>query len=272
MTRKRPPSTYKVGYGRPPAAGRFKKGSSGNPAGRPPKSRPPLAKSAGEVDRMIMGVANTLIEATIGGRKTKITTQQGLMKVLADRGLRGDRGAAIAFLNENNRAQARIDAQRLADIEAHQDFARRWREEKLWRAQQVPPRPEPAPHPDELVIDHDRNRILINGPQSDEEAKEWRVLRARLPGLASWIKDLEGNPKLRGVNCARETLKACRAEWALIVALCPHPSTRRAAGFDLRASRLRGLRSFEASDLPQKFKNKIAAPWFIQGLIAALRA
>lgn len=46
---------YEVGYGRPPAASRFKPGRSGNPRGRPPKSKnlsTLVARVLGETHRL----------------------------------------------------------------------------------------------------------------------------------------------------------------------------------------------------------------------------
>ena len=37
MSKRKEPGDYEVGYGKPPESGRFKKGVSGNPSGRPKK-------------------------------------------------------------------------------------------------------------------------------------------------------------------------------------------------------------------------------------------
>ncbi|MEQ8743648.1 DUF5681 domain-containing protein [Parasphingorhabdus sp.] len=47
----------KVGYGKPPKHGRFKKGKSGNPKGRPPRPKP-----ANDMRAMLERVANEEIE------------------------------------------------------------------------------------------------------------------------------------------------------------------------------------------------------------------
>ena len=68
----------KVGPGRPPTATRFRKGQSGNPKGRPKKSRPPT-KSGSAFDVIV--------------DKTLTVTQGGV-----ERRVHGRRGAAAADL------------------------------------------------------------------------------------------------------------------------------------------------------------------------------
>jgi hypothetical protein len=72
---------YEVGYGKPPSSGQFKKGVSGNPAGRPKKSsdfgsqlmrelNSPLVMNENggrKVIRKIEGVAKQLVNKSISG-------------------------------------------------------------------------------------------------------------------------------------------------------------------------------------------------------------
>jgi hypothetical protein len=69
-----------VGYGRPPRHSQFKKGASGNPKGRPRKSR--------NAKIIIREVLRTNIEVTLNGKKQSIPVLEAVLRRLA--------GAAIA--------------------------------------------------------------------------------------------------------------------------------------------------------------------------------
>lgn len=71
-----------VGYGRPPIASRFKKGSSGNPKGRPKGSRNITSLLAEELDRTVYAVA--------GGKPVRLKKKEVMVRKLVDRAMTGD--------------------------------------------------------------------------------------------------------------------------------------------------------------------------------------
>lgn len=80
-----------VGYKRPPAQTRWKKGQSGNPTGKKkgtPNLRTDLVAELAEV-----------IQINEGGSARRITKQRALLKSLAARGIQGDAKAAHLILN-----------------------------------------------------------------------------------------------------------------------------------------------------------------------------
>jgi len=84
-------ASYEIGYGKPPLSGRFRAGVSGNPRGRPKREPTPLAER-------IKAVLNAPIEYRELGR-TKVATHRELsLKVLVDRAISGDLGAAELIL------------------------------------------------------------------------------------------------------------------------------------------------------------------------------
>ena len=87
-----------VGYGKPPAATRFKKGSSGNPKGRPKNRHKSVPYDA------VLGQMVTIRE---DGRERRVTAAEAFLLQLTQKGLAGDSGAARDSLEaiENARSQ-----------------------------------------------------------------------------------------------------------------------------------------------------------------------
>lgn len=83
-------SRYKVGYGKPPKATRFKKGVSGNPSGRRKGSRNLATDLAAELGEHI-----TVRE---GGQPRRMSKQRALIKALMAKALQGDAKALTSLL------------------------------------------------------------------------------------------------------------------------------------------------------------------------------
>jgi Family of unknown function (DUF5681) len=73
---------YPVGYGRPPKHTQFKKGSSGNPDGRPTSRR--------NFKTDLIEELGTRVEVNEGGRTRHLTKQQVIVKQLITRCAKGD--------------------------------------------------------------------------------------------------------------------------------------------------------------------------------------
>ena len=93
--------TYEIGYRRPPASGRFRPGTSGNPRGRPKGSRNFLTLLEQEL--------NKTISVTENGRKRKLTRLQAIVKRMVNSALNGDQRALLNLL-EIMRRTGRFDA------------------------------------------------------------------------------------------------------------------------------------------------------------------
>lgn len=81
---------YEIGYRRPPASGKFKKGSSGNPRGRPKGSRNFLTLLEKELDQTVVVNEN--------GKKKKLTRLQAMVKRMVNGALQGDQKSLLTLI------------------------------------------------------------------------------------------------------------------------------------------------------------------------------
>jgi hypothetical protein len=89
--------TEGTGFGKPPAATRFKKGRSGNPKGRPKNRRKTVPYDA------VLGQMVTIRE---DGRERRVTAAEAFLLQLTQQGLAGDSAAARASLDAIEQARS----------------------------------------------------------------------------------------------------------------------------------------------------------------------
>jgi len=98
--------TYEIGYRRPPESGRFKKGKSGNPKGRPKGSTNFLTILETELNQSIVVNEN--------GKKKTITRMQAMVKRIVAGALQGDLKALMTLFEILRRtgkfAEASVEA------------------------------------------------------------------------------------------------------------------------------------------------------------------
>ncbi len=119
---------YEVGYGKPPVATRFQKGTSGNPSGR--SKRVPQQLDPGVV---LQSIDNEEIGVTYDGKRKRMTKAEINFRQLFTRATRGDLTAARLILNmaiNYFAPEARGDSETefMTETEAARRFGRKWRE------------------------------------------------------------------------------------------------------------------------------------------------
>ncbi|MCJ2127277.1 DUF5681 domain-containing protein [Methylobacterium sp. E-045] len=97
---------YEVGYGKPPADHRFRKGQSGNPRGRPRGHSAPLGRR--DLLDALTQAAREPIAITKDGRTIRTTQIEALAQQLTRKALQGDMRAA-KLLFDNIKALAPAD-------------------------------------------------------------------------------------------------------------------------------------------------------------------
>ena len=98
---------HEIGYRRPPASGRFKPGTSGNPKGRPKGTRNFVTLLQQELQQTITVNEN--------GKKKKVTRQQAMVKRVVTNALNGD-ARAILLLIDILKRTGHFDAQDAEDL------------------------------------------------------------------------------------------------------------------------------------------------------------
>ena len=92
----------KIGRGNPPKHTQFRKGTSGNPKGRP--------KGSKNLTTYLMEAARDQVTARIGGKARKISKIQATAMQLATKAAGGDQGAIAKFLDWMDEIETRAAA------------------------------------------------------------------------------------------------------------------------------------------------------------------
>lgn len=82
MAKKKPPKDYEVGYGKPPAATRFKPGQSGNRSGRP--------KGSKSFQAHVQTALNRRVKVTTGDKQRTMSKRAVIAEQVVNRAAGGD--------------------------------------------------------------------------------------------------------------------------------------------------------------------------------------
>lgn len=116
---------YKVGYGRPPKKTQFKKGRSGNPRGRPKRSR--------NFKTALRDNLHTLVTVSVDGKSRQIPRAEAIALGLISGSLKGDNRAresllramqVTGLLDEQEEAERGLSAEEQQAFELHEALLR----------------------------------------------------------------------------------------------------------------------------------------------------
>lgn len=168
-----------VGYRNPPQATQFKKGVSGNPKGRPKKKREPLRFGDGHVEAAFRRSGLRELTLNEGGRLVTMPIVEALMRSLQLQGMKGNRLAAQLVIDQLHAADTKARETR----EQSYEF---WTNYKAEAAAEPEPKScshirsykeRSYPHPDDVIIDHERRQIAIIGPIDVYDAERYERKR-----------------------------------------------------------------------------------------------
>jgi len=170
-------------YRKPPVEHQFKKGTSGNPKGRPKKKpvQPGLAAlGGGIVDRlntMALGEATRPVTVREGDKVSEIPALQALFRTMFRAAAQGDTKAGRQLLD----VIARAESGRVATVMEILESASHYKEKNLkifekHEREGLDP-PEIYPHPDDVIIDEATGEVKIDGPMTKEQAGARKAVR-----------------------------------------------------------------------------------------------
>jgi hypothetical protein len=173
---------YLVGYGKPPAEHRFKKGVSGNPRGRPKGGRnkaAPFRSWDRPTQEMLLDEAYRPILLREGEAVIELPAIQAVFRAMGVAAVKGNRFAQKTLAELVQRVEQQHHQTQYENLESFTEYKMKWNEE-IERCKRLGlPAPEPLPHPDDVLIDYRKGTFRIAGPITKEEKAGWDKLITR---------------------------------------------------------------------------------------------
>jgi hypothetical protein len=228
-------NSYTVGYGKPPHATRFKKGQSGNPAGRP---RKPLDLAPSfeftESAELVLQDAMRVVIVREGGKQRKITMEEAILRSLGVAALKGNVRAQNTYLKRVAEARSQQLQEKLELLETLEHL-RKFGLKAIADAQrQGLPEPQLFPHPHDIFIDWRTGEYRVEGPRDESEAAKWAEMQTLRQNAQRCIAELKSMKPLNREE--EESILQRIADWesvcAAIDAGWPDEQLRRREDYD----------------------------------------
>jgi hypothetical protein len=169
-------------YRKPPAEHQFRKGTSGNPNGRPRKKAQPGfgALGGGIADRfgaMALEEATRPITVREGDKVSEIPAMQALIRAMFRAAAQGDTKAGRQLLEVTARTESRRTESVLEILEHAVQYKEKYGPMFEQRQREGLDPLDIFPHPDDVIINETTGEVTIEGPISKEQAGARKAVR-----------------------------------------------------------------------------------------------